>query len=85
MGSNFGAIYVGIMHAKFQLSSFNGVGGGGGGDRRKDVEHSWTDPYSKFLNFPFALLRRDKHEIIYQQFLCQWRPSFYFTYIIQGT
>jgi len=25
--SNFGAIYVGIMHAKFQASSFIGVGG----------------------------------------------------------
>jgi len=25
--SNFGAIYVGIMHAKFQASSFTSVGG----------------------------------------------------------
>jgi len=25
--SNFGAIHVGIIHAKFQPSSFNGVGG----------------------------------------------------------
>jgi len=32
---NFGAIRAGIMHGKFQPSSFNGVGGGGGGDRRK--------------------------------------------------
>jgi len=27
---NFGAIYVGIMLAKFQPSNFTGVGGGGG-------------------------------------------------------
>jgi len=35
---NFGAIHVWIMYAKFQLSSFNGVGGGG--DRWKDVHTS---------------------------------------------
>jgi len=28
--NNFGAIYLGIMHAKFQPLSFNGVGGRGG-------------------------------------------------------
>jgi len=33
---NFGAIHLGIMHAEFQPSIFNGVGGGG---RRKD---GWT-------------------------------------------
>jgi len=32
---NFGPIHVGTMHAKFQPSSFSGVGGRGG-DRRKD-------------------------------------------------
>jgi len=32
---NLGAIYEGIMHAKFHPSSLNGVGGGVG-DRRKD-------------------------------------------------
>jgi len=26
--SNFGSIHVGIMHAEFQPSSFNGMGGG---------------------------------------------------------
>jgi len=35
---NFGAIHVGVMHAKFQPSSFNGVGGGG--DRQKDGQMS---------------------------------------------
>jgi len=34
---NFGAIHVGIMQAKFQPSSFNGVGRGGG-ERRKDEQ-----------------------------------------------
>jgi len=33
--ANFGAIHVGIMHAKFQPSTFNGVGGGGG-DKQRD-------------------------------------------------
>jgi len=35
--SNFGAIHVGIMHAKFQTSSFNGVGGEWGDGRIHDA------------------------------------------------
>jgi len=49
--SNFGAIYVGIMHDKFQASSFTGVGGEWGGRCTRDVT---PDPYTKFLN---SLLR----------------------------
>jgi len=43
---------MGIMHVKFQLSSFNGVGGeggeGGGGDRRRDGQGT----SSHISNFP---------------------------------
>jgi len=47
---NFGAIYVRIMCAKFQPSSFNGVGGGGG-DRRKDGRMDrWTGGHQALLN-----------------------------------
>jgi len=36
---NFGAIYVGNMHANFQVSGSSGVEGGGG-DRQKDWRHA---------------------------------------------
>jgi len=56
--NNFGVIHVRIMHANFQVSSFTGVGGGGVGDRRKDGQGTsrcfWPDPYTEFLNSPFA-------------------------------
>jgi len=46
---NFGAIRVVIMHAKFQASSFIGVGGEWGDRLTHEVI---PNPYSKFLNFP---------------------------------
>jgi len=54
---NFGAIYMEIMHARFQLSSFTGVGGKWGHIRSKDVT---PHPFAKLLNSPFASLERDK-------------------------
>jgi len=43
---NFGAIYVGNMHANFQVSSFTGVGEG---DRRKDGRHANRNEISELL------------------------------------
>jgi len=45
--SNFVAIHVAIMHAKFQASCFTGVGEEWGDRRMLDV---MPDPYTKFLN-----------------------------------
>jgi len=45
---NFGALYVGIMYAKFQAFCFNGVGG--------ECLIVIPDPYKKFKS-PFAWLR----------------------------
>jgi len=51
---NFGALSVGSMHANFQPSSFNGVGGRGGDRRTRDIIchtaklpllHSWDNLY----------------------------------------
>jgi len=53
---NFGAIHVGIVHAKFQASSFTSVGGEWGDRRTQDV---MPDPYTKFLNFSLRF-ERDK-------------------------
>jgi len=44
---NFEAIIVGIMHAKFQVSSFTGMRGEWGDGHTCDV---MPDPYTKFLN-----------------------------------
>lgn len=41
--NNFWAIYVGIMHTKFQPASFNNVGGGG--DRQTDGCPKDVTPY----------------------------------------
>jgi len=46
---NFGAIHVGKMHAKFQASSFTGVGGEWGDGCTPDIT---LDPYTKFLDSP---------------------------------
>jgi len=43
--SNFGAIHVGIKRAKFQASSFTGVGGEWGDGGTCDIT---PDPYTKF-------------------------------------
>jgi len=43
---NFGAIYVGNMHAKFQPFSFTGRGGGGG-DRRKEGRQAFLPQTNK--------------------------------------
>jgi len=47
----FGAIHVGIMHAKYQPSSFNGVEGGRGGDRPNDGQFLQT--FFSFLQIFF--------------------------------
>jgi len=52
---NFGCIHAGIMHPNFQASSFTGVGGELGDRRMREVT---PQPYTKFLNSPFASLRR---------------------------
>jgi len=54
---NFGAIHVGIIHAKFLASSFTGVGGEWGDRRTRDLTP--FDPYAKFLNSPLRF-GRDK-------------------------
>jgi len=58
---SFWAIYVGNMHANFQVSSSTCVGREWG-DIRKDGRHAnfWPNPYSKILNSPLASLGRDK-------------------------
>jgi len=57
----------GIMHAKFQPSSFNGVGGRRGGDRRKDEQGMSRH----VANFPLALLKRDNNNLV--QFWLKWK------------
>jgi len=49
MIGNFGAIHVGIMHAKLQASSFTDVGGEWGDGRMCDIA---PNPYTKFLKSP---------------------------------
>jgi len=52
---SFRAIYVVIVYAKLQASSFTGVGGEWGDGHMRDVT---PDPYTKFLNsHPFASLQ----------------------------
>jgi len=54
--SNFEAIHVGIMHAKFQASCFTGVGWEWGDGSTRDVN---PDPYTKFLNSPLRFGREN--------------------------
>jgi len=50
----FGAIHVGIIHAKFQASSFTSVRRKWGDVRRRDV---MPNPYTKFPNSPLRFAR----------------------------
>jgi len=54
---NFGAINVGNMHASFQPSSFNGVGGEEVTERRTVGQGASRH----IANFPFALLGKHHH------------------------
>jgi len=66
--SNFGAIHVGIMHAKFQAFSFTGVGGEWGDRLMHDIT---PDLYTKFLNSPFP-----SHALLREGLVCQvWKVA----------
>jgi len=62
---NFGVIYVGIMYVKFQVSSFNGVGGGVS-DRRKYGQGT----SSQIANFPLASFWKDNNLVPYRLRQC---------------
>jgi len=51
------------MHDNFQASAFTGVGGKCGDKCKRDVKHSNTDPYTKFLSSSQAKLGMDKCQI----------------------
>jgi len=73
LGGNFESIHVRIVYAKFQPSSFNGVGGGGS-DRRKDGQGT-------LLTSPLDSLERDNgnYWILKKlKFPCVYKHFFYF-------